>query len=103
MEDDDEIPKKYAQAMAKLGNLGHAIFCPTSTRAMRLGHCGYFDRYGTWNPICVITDPTTLPKGITLLDNSKLQNPFVDENISWGEKISSNVSRHKVDIDIGAA
>jgi hypothetical protein len=103
MEDDDETPKKYAQAMAKFGNLGHAIFYPTSTRAMRLGHCGYFDRYRTWNPIGVITEPPTLPEGITLFDNSKLQNPFVDENFSWGEKISSNVSQHKLDIDISAA
>jgi hypothetical protein len=94
-----DVRKSYAEAMAKFGTIGHAIYEPISTKAMKLAQFGFFDDQKTWNPIGTVIEP---PDGMATFDNSKLKPVFVDDHISWGERTSSNVSMHKMDIDVGA-
>ena len=90
----------YAEQM-KHHPQGYALYEPFSTTSLKPGACGYFDDYGTWNPIVQLDDNESLIKRGFEPPDEELEEADDNTNIVWGPKCSSGVKGVKVDIPVG--
>jgi hypothetical protein len=94
---------KYSREMSDW-DLGHALYLPVPNSEMQLGHCGYFDGEGNWNPIALLPDPESVSAaGLKPMAVKPPRQAPVDDVIEWGPKLSSSVNSSDAKLDIGAA
>jgi len=101
MSDQRKRDKKYAEIM---GNhpFGVALYRPLPTSILRPGSLGYFDEFGSWNPIAHLAESDDLlAKGLGELNNNLIDIAPSEDGIKWGPKISSDTKATKVDLSGG--
>lgn len=82
---------------------GIALYHPLPRSLFKIGSCGYFDDFGSWQPIVDLERPDQiLKKNLSALDeDDELEKAPLDEGISWGPKISSNMKGKKIALSGG--
>ncbi|KAF8896882.1 hypothetical protein CPB84DRAFT_1681939 [Gymnopilus junonius] len=98
----EKLDKLYADIM-KAHPFGIAMYRPLPSSVFGPGCCGYFDHDGSWNPIVHLMDTESLlRKGLELPDE-ELERAPVDNGITWGPMVSSNIKATKASISGGVA
>ena len=93
-----KLDQEYAKAMEN-HPFGIAMYRPLSQSLFKVGACGYFDDFGSWQPIVDLERPDQLlRKNLSPLDIDELEKAPLDEGVIWGPKISSKMKARKVEL-----
>lgn len=95
-----QLDQEYAEIM-KNHPFGIALYHPLSRTMFRPGACGYFDSFGSWNPILQLDDPDSLSRLGLRPVQEELQKAPADESIRWGPKTSEHTKAIKVSLSAG--
>ena len=97
-----KLDQEYANAMQN-HPFGIAVYRPLSQSLFKVGAVGYFDDFGSWQPIVDLERPDQLlKKNLSPVDDSdELEKAPLDEGIIWGPKISSNMKAKKITLSGG--
>ena len=96
-----KLDQQYANIMQN-HPFGIAVYRPLSRLVLKVGACGYFDDFGSWNLIVDLERPDQLlKKKLSPVDDDELEKAPLDEGIKWGPKISSKVKAKKVELSGG--
>jgi hypothetical protein len=98
---DSDLDKVYAKNMQH-HPYGYALYKPMSSTILKPGSCGYFDSLGAWNPIANLDDVQSLQKYGLQPPKERLEKAPPEENITWGPKVSQNVTEQRMDLSGGA-
>jgi len=96
-----QLDQEYANIM-KNHPYGIALYRPLPHSIFKPGACGYFDDFGTWNPIAHLeSDETVLSKrGLKAIEDEVEKAP-IEDGIRWGPMTSSNVRSRKIQLSGG--
>ena len=98
------LPAVYADEMRDYG-YGEALYQPCTSDILKPGSVGYFDHEGNWQAIVQLRElqPSSsdsaegsIASEFTRLGEDLQKAP--DEDMVWGPKLSTNVSRVSVDL-----
>ncbi|PPR07967.1 hypothetical protein CVT24_002646 [Panaeolus cyanescens] len=94
------VDKVYAQIMSN-HPFGIALYRPQKETVFRIGSCGYFDSFGSWNPIANLEDAAEVKrKGLTPIE-VELERAPIEDDIRWGPKVSSTAKATALDLTVG--
>ncbi|KDR73010.1 hypothetical protein GALMADRAFT_101440 [Galerina marginata CBS 339.88] len=96
------LDRQYAEIM-KNHPFGLALYRPLPLSVFSPGSCGYFDDFGSWNPITHLENDVMLTKkGLEKVpEEDALDKAPVDNGITWGPKTSANVKATKLELSAG--
>lgn len=96
-----KLDQEYANAMQN-HPFGIAMYRPLPRSLFKVGACGYFDDFGSWQPIVDLERPDQiLRKNLSAVDEDELEKAPLDEGMKWGPKISSNMKAKKIALSGG--
>jgi len=91
-----KLDQQYATIMQN-HPFGIALYQPLRNSTFKPGAVGYFDDFGSWNPICHLEDGEgILDKGLSLIED-ELEKAPPDEGIIWGPKMSGDTKATKIE------
>lgn len=97
----EKLDQEYANAMQN-HPFGIAMYRPLPRSLFKIGTCGYFDDFGSWQPIVDLERPDQLlRKNLSAVDEDELEKAPLDEGMKWGPKISSNMKAKKIALSGG--
>jgi len=95
-----KLDQQYANIMQN-HPFGIAVYRPLSQILFKVGACGYFDDFGSWQPIVDLERPNQLlEKRLSPLED-ELEKAPLDEGIEWGPKVSSQTKAKKIQLSGG--
>lgn len=95
-----KLDQQYANIMQN-HPFGIAMYRPLSQLLFKVGACGYFDDFGSWQPIVDLEQPDQLlRKNLSPVDD-ELEKAPLDEGIRWGPKVSSHTKAKKIELSGG--
>ena len=95
-----KLDQVYADLM-KAHPFGIAMYRPLPSSVFSPGSCGYFDNNGSWNLIAHLDNTESLLRKGLEPPAEDLEKAPVDNGITWGPMISSNVKSTKIDLSGG--
>jgi hypothetical protein len=84
-----KLGRQYTENMS-LPELGHALYHPVSSSALKIGDVGYFNDLGAWQYLCNVTDAKSLSEYNLMPIEGKLRKAPPDENIEWGPMLAEH-------------
>lgn len=96
----ESLNRLYAEQM-KHHPQGYALYEPISTALLKPGACGYFDNFGSWNPIAQLDDSESLEQRGFRCPSEELEEAKDRTNIIWGPKCSMGVKAVKLELEAG--
>jgi hypothetical protein len=95
-----KLDEQYAKIMQN-HPFGIAVYRPLSRVLFKVGACGYFDEFGSWQLIVDLERPDQLlGKKLSPVDD-ELEKAPLDEGIKWGPKVSSHTRGKKIELSGG--
>jgi len=95
-----KLDQEYATIMQN-HPFGIALYRPLRSSTFKPGAVGYFDDFGSWNPICHLEDnELILDKGLSPIEDS-LEKAPPEEGIIWGPKTSGDTKATKIEVSAG--
>ena len=94
-----KFDQQYADIMRN-HPFGVAVYRPLSQIIFKVGACGYFDDFGSWQPIVDLERPNQLLEK-KLTPPEKLEKAPLDDGIEWGPKVSSKTTAKKIGLSGG--
>ncbi|KAF5606432.1 uncharacterized protein FSUBG_6040 [Fusarium subglutinans] len=90
---------KYAELM-RAHPFGTALYLPIPSSQFQPGFIGYFDATGAWNPIGDLTSSSSLPSGLSSIDDTTLKQAPSQKQI-WGPKLGKATRGKAIDLTLG--
>jgi len=91
-----KLDQEYATIMQN-HPFGIGLYRPLRNSTFKPGAVGYFDDFGSWNPICHLEDSEgILDKGLSPIED-ELEKAPLDEGIIWGPKMSGDTKATKIE------
>ncbi|KAJ3504050.1 hypothetical protein NLJ89_g8143 [Agrocybe chaxingu] len=95
-----KLDQQYADIMQH-HPFGIALYRPLPLSTFNIGSCGYFDEFGSWNPIAHLKNIDSLQeKGLAIPDD-ELERAPIEDGIEWGPKTSKRTKEMKVELSGG--
>jgi len=80
---------------------GIALYRPLRSSIFKPGAVGYFDDFGSWNPICHLEDSKGMvDEGLGVFED-KLEMGGPENGITWGPKTSRDTKETKIELSAG--
>jgi hypothetical protein len=74
---------------------GYGLFNPVPSHELKIGHFGFFDSMGSWNPIANLSDAASLQRFDLKSPAEELDKANAVE-MRWAPKMSENVRGFKI-------
>ena len=95
-----KLDQRYVNAMQN-HPFGIAVYRPLSQIQFKVGMCGYFNDFGSWQPIADLEQPNQLLEKKLTPPEDKLEKAPLNEEIIWGPKVSSKTKAKKIELSGG--